>query len=567
MLSKDNKIKLTISILVSNRKDTVPKCLESLRPLLEKVDSELIITDTGCDEELVSYMKKYTDNIVSFKWCNDFAAARNVGLNMAKGQWFMYIDDDEWFENVDELVSFFNSEEEKEYASASYVVRNYINMEGTGYSEGVVCRIFRVDDESRFVGAIHEQVKMPEGREKQFVSYVHHYGYVFDTEEKRQAHFRRNVSLLKKEIESNPSNGRNYAHIYQEYKLIKDFESALEYALMALKEVELSGRENIISMGSTYVCILWAYTGKKDYEKVIFYGKDFLKNKQMTALVRASLMTYMAESYMETENYAKAMECADEYIKYHNIFKMDKERYYKELGPLLNDTFKDTRCGVTYSAGLKAAIELDNLKGSISYLLAYDWSKSIYMLYPECLKDFVVLASKENYSDNKELFKDVIRAFGMIFTNISSSNIVLNTISSIKSHDEQGYLNLCSIMAGVTGQAGYNSLVSIINAYRNNDLEKIAVLYEEVVMSKESIFPMEKEFYEIAIDKNISIGNLISRMNIDLWKEKVVSWLSKTRNKDIVIQKKYMDNLSDLDRTYRDIYEQMLVFELENRKK
>ena len=122
MLSKDNKIKLTISILVSNRKDTVPKCLESLRPLLEKVDSELIITDTGCDEELVSYMKKYTDNIVSFKWCNDFAAARNVGLNMAKGQWFMYIDDDEWFENVDELVSFFNSEEEKEYASASYVV-------------------------------------------------------------------------------------------------------------------------------------------------------------------------------------------------------------------------------------------------------------------------------------------------------------------------------------------------------------------------------------------------------------------------------------------------------------
>ena len=106
MLNNGTQIKLTISLLVSNRKDTVSKCLESVRPLLEQVDSELIITDTGCDEDLVAYMKKYTDNIVRFKWCNDFAKARNVGLKMAKGQWFMYIDDDEWFENVDEFPSY-----------------------------------------------------------------------------------------------------------------------------------------------------------------------------------------------------------------------------------------------------------------------------------------------------------------------------------------------------------------------------------------------------------------------------------------------------------------------------
>ena len=121
MYNTKKEIKLTISLLVSNRKDTVPKCRESLRPLLEQVDSELIITDTGCDEDLVAYMKRYTDNIVRFKWCNDFAKARNVGLKMAKGQWFMYIDDDEWFENVDELVEFFNSDEEIKYTSASYV--------------------------------------------------------------------------------------------------------------------------------------------------------------------------------------------------------------------------------------------------------------------------------------------------------------------------------------------------------------------------------------------------------------------------------------------------------------
>ena len=111
MATRENQIKLTISILVSNRKDTVPKCLESLRPLLEQVESELIITDTGCDDDLVEFMRQYTDNIVKFKWCKDFAAARNVGLDMAKGQWFMFIDDDEWFEDVSELIAFFKSEE------------------------------------------------------------------------------------------------------------------------------------------------------------------------------------------------------------------------------------------------------------------------------------------------------------------------------------------------------------------------------------------------------------------------------------------------------------------------
>ena len=66
MATRENQIKLTISILVSNRKDTVPKCLESLRPLFDNVDCELIITDTGCDDDLVEFMRQYTDNIVKF---------------------------------------------------------------------------------------------------------------------------------------------------------------------------------------------------------------------------------------------------------------------------------------------------------------------------------------------------------------------------------------------------------------------------------------------------------------------------------------------------------------------
>ena len=100
---------LTISILMSGREDTTERCLKSLEPLLTKMDSELILVDTGCKEEMRNLLQKYTDQIIPFEWCNDFAKARNVGLSQAKGEWFLFLDDDEWFEDVSEIIEFFRS--------------------------------------------------------------------------------------------------------------------------------------------------------------------------------------------------------------------------------------------------------------------------------------------------------------------------------------------------------------------------------------------------------------------------------------------------------------------------
>ena len=98
---------LTISLLSSNRKDTIRKCLDSLNTLRERVDSELIIVDTGNNEEMRKIHEEYTDLIIPFTWCNDFSKARNVGLNAAKGEWFLYLDDDEWFIDTVDIEEFF----------------------------------------------------------------------------------------------------------------------------------------------------------------------------------------------------------------------------------------------------------------------------------------------------------------------------------------------------------------------------------------------------------------------------------------------------------------------------
>ena len=95
MGSTGKKVVLSISLLASNRKDSIRKCLDSLNPLLKEVSSELIIVDTGCDEEQHNLLLEYADKVICFEWCNDFSKARNVGLKQAKGEWFLYIDDDE----------------------------------------------------------------------------------------------------------------------------------------------------------------------------------------------------------------------------------------------------------------------------------------------------------------------------------------------------------------------------------------------------------------------------------------------------------------------------------------
>ena len=102
----NNHILLSISMLISGR-DEMEKSLNSLLYFKKAFPTEIILVDTGCNAEQRALAEKYADRIIDFTWCDDFAAARNVGLKKAHGEWFMYLDDDEWFENPQEIVHFF----------------------------------------------------------------------------------------------------------------------------------------------------------------------------------------------------------------------------------------------------------------------------------------------------------------------------------------------------------------------------------------------------------------------------------------------------------------------------
>ena len=50
---------LSIGMIVKNEEKYLDRCLSALKPILENVESELIIADTGSEDNTVEIAKKY----------------------------------------------------------------------------------------------------------------------------------------------------------------------------------------------------------------------------------------------------------------------------------------------------------------------------------------------------------------------------------------------------------------------------------------------------------------------------------------------------------------------------
>ena len=102
---------ISICIITKNECDTLRQCLTCLKPYADAGKHEIVLVDTGSTDNTVEICKEFTDKIYYFEWINDFSAARNANLSVANGSWYLYLDDDEWFEDTSEIEQFFLSGE------------------------------------------------------------------------------------------------------------------------------------------------------------------------------------------------------------------------------------------------------------------------------------------------------------------------------------------------------------------------------------------------------------------------------------------------------------------------
>lgn len=294
---------LSISLLVSGRTDTTEKCLRSIDRLRKVLDAEIILVDTGCPDSWQKPLEEYANKYVRFTWCNDFAKARNVGLAFATGEWFLFLDDDEWFEDVTPIVDFFRSGEYKEYQQAVYKARNYSKRDGSAYTDEWVARMIRLEADTHFEGSVHESLVPVKGKCKRLDVFVHHYGYAFENEEQKAAHRKRNVQILEELLKKEPNNMKWYLQILQEYGDPSTAEELQKYAASAIKLVQKVDEPFVNQCrGAFYVAALLADLWLERIDQLMRDCEAFTADARNTFETNYSLYYYWIKGIMIKSN-------------------------------------------------------------------------------------------------------------------------------------------------------------------------------------------------------------------------------------------------------------------------
>lgn len=320
---------LTISLLASNRPDTIRKCLDSLRPIREAISCELILVDTSKSEQIHSILCEYTDQVYTFEWCNDFAKARNVGLKKASGDWFLFLDDDEWFIDAEGIISFFQTGEYKEYGYANYIVRNYMDIHYSTYSDGYVTRMIRLEENTEFKSKIHEYLFPICGKRKDIEALVGHSGYIYEAEEKKRAHFERNYNLLLEMIQEEPENVRWKMQMAQELCSTEHMKELTEYCKEQIENkdvllgVQYDSEYGNVALGTFYVGYVKGLLGQENYKDALRVCTEAIEHPQNTKVLKALMLFYIAECNYHLEHYERAKEKMTEYLSLAESLSQD----------------------------------------------------------------------------------------------------------------------------------------------------------------------------------------------------------------------------------------------------
>ena len=355
-------LKLTISLMVSNSITTIRKCMESIVPILKNIPSELIVVDTGGTDGSIKIAKEYADMVISFSWCNDFAKARNVGLERASGEWFLFLDDDEWFEDTKEIIDFFKTEEYRKYECASYEIRNYLNKEGTEWNSTRYYRMIKIRPETKFISPIHEILDPIYSPEKEFECYVHHYGYIFENEEDKKRHGNRNISILKAVLKEKPNDIRLQVQLAKELAAIGEFEESFNVSSENLRNIEKcedKSSEQVLVAGWHINNILHIKIIKDDEEEVYEKAKEFFQYRWLNIVTKNNILYILANmAYL----LGKYKDCCDYTLEYDETYKLILENSKTKIGEVIAEqckSYNEESCIKTMMNGLKSAYQCE----------------------------------------------------------------------------------------------------------------------------------------------------------------------------------------------------------------
>lgn len=391
------QILLSIAMLASRKKAEVKRCLDSLRPILERLSSELIIVDTSQDEGVHALCLEYTDRVAEFVWCNDFSKARNVSVEMARGEWYLFIDDDEWFVEYEELIDFFRSGKYKRYGCANYIQRNWHDLAGTFYSDNWVSRIIKLYPQTRFYSKIHEYIAPQVGQCINLRLIANHTGYIAQTEEDKRKRFERNYPLLLEMMKEEPQRLRWRVQIIQELLNVHKWEEMRQFCSESLEFCrDNSDKDDFRDIGTFYSGLLESLLALGEYESALRVGEATLVDSRTSRLCRVYNSLLLAQLHFRRREWNAAEEQLAVYFDGRTYFEKHPKELEIQEGALLVDTALDE---VMVKRALSLRIGCALMRGDTSVLERdygeLGWEKSVMYvsddLFPVLVEAFATL--------------------------------------------------------------------------------------------------------------------------------------------------------------------------------
>lgn len=230
---------LSLCMIVKDEAHQIEACLSSVHTAVD----EIIVVDTGSTDGTQEICRRYGANVLEVPWENSFANARNIGLQAARGEWILWMDaDEQWQEDSqDELRQAVHASNgdaffikilhyrgsDKEQASAHFAYRSS------------QIRLFRNNKGFRFTRDIHDVLEWPASLSQEhpiplLPIFLHHFGYLDDAVKHKQKALR-NLKLLRHERKQSGQDPWCDHHLANEFYRANKWEYAFILVNHAIK--------------------------------------------------------------------------------------------------------------------------------------------------------------------------------------------------------------------------------------------------------------------------------------------------------------------------------------------
>lgn len=200
-------------MIVRDEEQNLAACLSPVAHLFD----EIVIVDTGSQDNTKEIARSFTPHVYDFAWCDDFSAARNASMQHASGDWIFWLDADDRLspENVTRLSNLLD-QELTDHPRVILIDTILAPVEDNQEPSLVThARLFRRSPNLHWEGRVHEQLQ-PDfatlGYEQVFAGLqIDHIGYRDNALRERKD--RRKIRLLRMDYAINPHKPSTLLHL------------------------------------------------------------------------------------------------------------------------------------------------------------------------------------------------------------------------------------------------------------------------------------------------------------------------------------------------------------------